>query len=352
MEYKVRKEESPEPVEAPKPVETPKPAKSRAPTPAARSAKPAEARRPEPEEPRPEPVVLKAAERTEGRRREETHDDADFGSSSDISVVRGRRNTTPSPRADTESEKEEVEVEPERVNRPDREDRPKRSEMTAEEKARDNYLSREAKRKRKAESAKAKGYTRRGGNVRVIQFDGWVQASGLEADNDPPELDDGPVGLPLISNQSMLTNGRVGPASLVASSSLGIVLCGLSRVLDQDAKGRCVKLWSSRSTSDGCVGTGKSAGIRADSGSRLIASSRRFSSSAISLEVLSLASYSFNLSHRISLEPQTGALSSFNRFFKSLTFEVGPRSTGLSAAPPAAGSSSSSALTSGGTAPG
>ena len=38
----------------------------------------------------------------------------------------------------------------------------------------------------------AKGYTRRGGNVRVIQFDGWVQASGLEADNDPPELDDGP----------------------------------------------------------------------------------------------------------------------------------------------------------------
>ena len=64
--------------------------------------------------------------------------------------------------------------------------------MTAEEKARDNYLSREAKRKRKAESAKAKGYTRRGGNVRVIQFDGWVQASGLEADNDPPELDDGP----------------------------------------------------------------------------------------------------------------------------------------------------------------
>ena len=192
VEYKVRKEESPEPVEAPKPVETPKPAKSRAPTPAARSAKPAEARRPEPEEPRPEPVVLKAAERTEGRRREETHDDADFGSSSDISVVRGRRNTTPSPRADTESEKEEVEVEPERVNRPDREDRPKRSEMTAEEKARDNYLSREAKRKRKAESAKAKGYTRRGGNVRVIQFDGWVQASGLEADNDPPELDDGP----------------------------------------------------------------------------------------------------------------------------------------------------------------
>ena len=107
-------------------------------------------------------------------------------------MVRGRRNTTPSPRADTESEKEEVEVEPERVNRPDREDRPKRSEMTAEEKARDNYLSREAKRKRKAESAKSKGYTRRGGNVRVIQFDGWVQASGLEADNDPPELDDGP----------------------------------------------------------------------------------------------------------------------------------------------------------------
>ena len=156
----------------------------------------------------------------------------------------------------------------------------------------------------------------------------------------------------------MLTNGRVGPASLVASSSFGIVLCGLPRVLDlrrtshQDAKGKCVKLWSSRSTSDGCVGTGKSAGIRADSGSRLIASSRRFSSSAISLEVLSLASYSFNLSHRISLEPQTGALSSFNRFFKSLTFEVGPRSTGLSAAPPAAGSSSSSALASGGTTPG
>ena len=107
-------------------------------------------------------------------------------------MVRGRRNTTPSPRADTESEKEEVEVEPERVNRPDREDRPKRSEMSAEEKARDNDLSREAKRQRKAESAKFKGYTRRGGNIRVIQFDGWVQASGLEADNDPPELDDGP----------------------------------------------------------------------------------------------------------------------------------------------------------------
>ena len=136
-------------------------------------------------------MVLKAAERPEGRRREETHDDVDYGSSSDISVVRGRRNTTPSPRADTESEKEEVEVEPE-VNRPDREDRRKRSEMTAEEKARDNYLSREAKRKRKAESAKVKGYSRRGGNVRVIQFDGWVQASGLEADEDPPELDDGP----------------------------------------------------------------------------------------------------------------------------------------------------------------
>ena len=135
-----------------------------------------------------------------------------------------------------------------------------------------------------------------------------------------------PSGFPLISNQSMLTNGRVGPASLVASSSssLGIVLCGLSRVLDlrrtshQDAKCKCVKLWSSRSTSDGCVGTGKSAGIRAGSGSRLIASSRRFSSSAISLEVFSLASYSFNLSHRISLEPQTGALSSFNRFLQVL----------------------------------
>ena len=187
VEYKVRREESPEPEETPKPVgsqraETPKPAKSRAPTPATR-AKPAESR--------PEPVVLKAADRPEGRRKEETHEDVDYGSSSDISVVRGRRNTTPSPRADTESEKEEVEVEPE-VNRPDREDRPKRSEMTAEEKARDNYLSREAKRKRKAESAKAKGYTRRGGNIRVIQFDGWVQASGLEADDDPPELDDGP----------------------------------------------------------------------------------------------------------------------------------------------------------------
>ena len=59
VEYKVRKGRISGTVEAPKPVETPKPAKSRAPTPAARSAKPAEARRPEPEEPRPEPVVLR-----------------------------------------------------------------------------------------------------------------------------------------------------------------------------------------------------------------------------------------------------------------------------------------------------
>ena len=110
----------------------------------------------------------------------------------------------------------------------------------------------------------------------------------------------------------------------------------------------CVRLWSSRSTSDGGAGTGKSTGIRADSGSRLIASSRRCNSLAISLELLSLASYSFNLSHKISLDPQTGALRSFNRFLRSLTFEVGPRSTGLSAAPPSAGSSSPSSMASGG----
>ena len=190
VEYKVRREESPETVEPPKP------AKGRAPTPAARTSirrekpeKPAEARAKEPEEPRPEPVVLRA--RAEEAKKEERVEptkspgEVDYGSSSEISVVRGRRNTSPSPRRDTESEKEEILVEPE-VDRTERTARRKRSEMTAEEKARDNYMAREAKRKRKESAAKAKGYTRRG-NVRVILFDGWVQASGLEADEDPPE---------------------------------------------------------------------------------------------------------------------------------------------------------------------
>ena len=188
VEYKVRREESPEQKETPKPV------KGRAPTPAARTPrqdqaeKPVENPKPRPDKPRSEPVVLRAAEEgTEERVREtEPHDNADFGSSSDSDRVRGRRNRSPTPRDhDTESEKEEVAVEPE----VDRTARRKRSEMTAEEKARDNYLSREAKRQKKGTTGKTRGYTRRG-HVRVIQFDGWVQASGLEADDDPPEGED------------------------------------------------------------------------------------------------------------------------------------------------------------------
>ena len=72
--------------------------------------------------------------------------------------------------------------------------------MSAEEKKRDNYKAREEKRRRKTaakerqgkgKSGGGKGKSRRSkGSIRVVQFDGWIQVCGLEADDDPPEGED------------------------------------------------------------------------------------------------------------------------------------------------------------------
>jgi hypothetical protein len=53
----------------------------------------------------------------------------------------------------------------------------------------------------------------------------WVNPGGDSSDRSS-------VGLPLTSNQSMLTSGNAGPTSAVASSYIGIDRCGLSRVRD------------------------------------------------------------------------------------------------------------------------
>ena len=183
-EYKVRKDESPPSEEPP----SSRPARSRAPTPAPKAPQEAVELR--------ESRAAKAEEEQRELSFTPAHDDADFGlESSSESVTRGRRNHSPSPLDDDSLEDVPVEPEPEGAAV-----RKRRAEMSAEEKKRDNYKAREEKRRRKTaakerqgkgKSGGGKGKSRRSkGSIRVVQFDGWIQASGLEADDDPPEGED------------------------------------------------------------------------------------------------------------------------------------------------------------------
>ena len=187
-EYKVRKDESPPSPTTREGSPSPRPARGRASTPAPKELR--------------EAVELResraAKEEEEPRELSFTpaHDDADFGlGSSSESATRGRRNHSPPPPDDDSLEDVPVEPEPEGAAV-----RKRRAEMSAEEKKRDNYKAREEKRRRKTaakerqgkgKSGGGKGKSRRSkGSIRVVQIDGWIQASGLEADEDPPEGED------------------------------------------------------------------------------------------------------------------------------------------------------------------
>ena len=184
MEYKVRKDESPPSQPTREAPPSPRSARGRAPTPAPKVTR-------EVTEPR-ETRASRAEAEPEELSHTPAHDNADFGlESSSESDLRYRRNRSPTPADD--SSQEDVPVEEEEPAGTTV--RKKRADMSAEEKKRDNYQAREDKRKRKAaakerqgKGAQGKGPSRkRRGAVRVVQFDGWIQASGVEADEDPPE---------------------------------------------------------------------------------------------------------------------------------------------------------------------